>query len=210
MKFLRNHWFDSGIVLGISCGIYLYFVHGHITPLQELMWISLITLFVHQFEEYRYPGYFPGYLNEVIFNSNQPDRYPLNTSSSLIINVGVGWGFYILAALFVDKAPWLGLATICISIGNTFFHLIFCNIKGRTFYNPGAITSLFLFVPVSYFFFDTVLTHNILSLTDWIIGITLGVLLNCGGIVGIILFMKDKNTQALFPHRCMMHHKKKL
>ena len=207
MNFLKNHWFDIGVILGICCGIYLYFVHGQISALQELMWISLITLFAHQVEEYRYPGYFPGNLNTVIFKSNQPDRYPLNTYSALIINVIIGWGFYLLAALFVDKAPWLGLATILISVGNTFFHIIVCNIKGRTFYNPGLITSLFLFTPVSYLFFDMVITNHMMSSTDWAIGIILGAAINFGGILGLVIFMKDKNTKSIFAQRFLIPKK---
>jgi hypothetical protein len=207
MNFLKNHWFDIGIILGICCGIYLYFVHGQISTLQELMWISLITLFAHQVEEYRYPGYFPGNLNTVIFKSNQPDRYPLNSQSAFIINVILGWGSYLLAALFVDKAPWLGLATILISVGNIFFHLILCNIKGRTFYNPGVITSLFLFVPVSYLFFEIIITNNLLSSTDWIIGIILGIVLNFGGIPGFIILIKNKNTLSIFSKRFLIPKK---
>jgi len=207
MNFLKNHWFDVGVILGICCGIYLYFVHGQISALQELMWVSLITLFAHQVEEYRYPGYFPGNLNTVIFKSNQPDRYPLNTYSALIINVVLGWGSYLLAALFIDKAPWLGLATILISVGNILFHIIICNIKGRTFYNPGMITSLFLFAPVCYLFFDMVITNHMMTPADWIIGTLLGILLSFGGILGLVIFMKDKNTKSIFAQRFLIPKK---
>jgi hypothetical protein len=53
-------------------------------------WLSLISLFLHQAEEYRYPGYFPGMVNLVMFASPQPDRYPLNTNTALIVNVVIG------------------------------------------------------------------------------------------------------------------------
>ena len=32
---------------------------------------------VHHFEEYGFPGYFPGMLNAGIFQSEEPERYPL-------------------------------------------------------------------------------------------------------------------------------------
>jgi hypothetical protein len=42
-----------------------------------LLWISLIMLFGHQFEEYRYLGSFPGMMNTVRHASTQPDCWRL-------------------------------------------------------------------------------------------------------------------------------------
>jgi hypothetical protein len=97
MDFLRKHWFDIGIVLALV-------VAGNVLAtrprgLSLLLWLSLFSLFLHQFEEFRYPGYFLGMLNAVVFSSKQPDRYPLNTSSSLVVNVFIGWTFYFRAAV---------------------------------------------------------------------------------------------------------------
>ncbi len=103
MNFLRQHWFDLGIAFAFSAGIFLVF--HPLSPISFLLWISLISLFLHQFEEYRYPGYFPGMMNKVMFASQQPDRYPLNTNTALIVNLLVGWLFYLLAAVFGEKAP---------------------------------------------------------------------------------------------------------
>ena len=53
--------------------------------------LNLAALMVHQFEEYGFPGYFPGLLNAGVFKSDKPDRYPLNTNSSLIVNAAVSY-----------------------------------------------------------------------------------------------------------------------
>ncbi len=139
------------MALALAVSVYLLF-----TPLSQLslvLWISLIALFVHQFEEYRYPGYFPGMMNLVMFASNQPDRYPLNSNTALIINVIVGWLFYFLAAMFGENVIWLGIATILVSAGNFVAHTFLFNIKGKSFYNPGMVTADILLLPIVVYFF---------------------------------------------------------
>src|SRR6187401_3579219 len=134
MNFLRQHWFDIGIALAAVAGVYVLIVRPQ--GIQLLLWLNLIFLFLHQFEEYRYPGYFPGMLNVVMFNSKQPDRYPLSENISLIVNVGLGWVVYFLAAVLAEREVWLGIAAILISVGNFFAHTFLFNLKGKTFYNP--------------------------------------------------------------------------
>ena len=91
---------------------------------QLILWVSLITLFLHQFEEWRWPGWFAGMLNIGLFRSDDPTRYPLNPTSAMVVNVVVGWSGYVLAALLWSHALWLGVATLMVSIGNCAFHLV--------------------------------------------------------------------------------------
>ena len=79
------------------------------------MWLSLVSLFFYQLEEYRIVGIFPGMLNAALYKSEMPDRYPLNTNTALLVNVIAGRTFYFSAAFFAEKAIWLGLATILTS-----------------------------------------------------------------------------------------------
>ncbi len=202
MHFLRLHWFDLGLVLAAVVGAFLLVTHP--TGLALLLWLSLITLFLHQFEEYRYPGYFPGMLNSVLFSSQQPDRYPLNTQTSLIVNVIVGWLFYFLAAVFSEKVVWLGIATILVSVGNILAHTFLFNIKGRTMYNPGMLTAIVFFLPLSVFFFSWIVQNHAASALDWIFGFILGIALNYIGVIKIVDWMKDPNTPYVFPARCLV------
>jgi hypothetical protein len=119
--------------------------------------------------------------------------------------VVVGWLFYFLAAVFAEKAIWLGLATIVVSIGNTVAHTTVFNIKGKTLYNAGLITSWLLFVPCAYFFFKVV---N-LTLTDYLIGIPLGIALNVIGIIKLIDWMADRNTTFVFEQRNLLRQDRK-
>ena len=206
MNLIRLHWFDVGFVLALITGGILLLLK--LTPLSLLLWISLISLFFHQFEEYRYPGYFPGMMNSVMFASEQPDRYPLNTNIAFIINVCVGWLSYFLAAIFVERALWLGIATILVSLGNFIAHTFLFNIKGKTLYNPGMFTAIVLFLPIATFFGYFLITDNSATPIDWIVGIILGIVLNVIGILKLIDWLKDKNTRYIFPQRFLLPSRK--
>ncbi len=202
MNFLRMHWFDIGIALAAAVGGFL--LETHITGIALLLWLNLIALFLHQFEEYRYPGYFPGMMNRVMFASPQPDRYPLNPQISLIVNLVIGWLAYFLAAVFAEKAIWLGIAAILVSAGNFIAHTFLFNIKGRTRYNPGMLVAILLFLPLVVAFFILVIQQHAASPLDWILGIVLGLALNYIGILKMIDWMKDGKTPYFFPARFLV------
>lgn len=198
MNFLRKHWYDLGGVFFIVVLIYTFLNHYNLTNYQIIMWASLMTLFIHQLEEYRIPGTFPGMLNNAMYKSAIPDRYPLNTNTSFYVNVAVGWTCYFLAAVLAEKAIWLGISTIVISIGNTIAHTTLFNIKGKTLYNAGLVTSWLLFVPCSYFFFTTIYKEHLATTTNYLIGIPLGIIINIIGILKMIDWMANKNTNYIF------------
>lgn len=201
MNLLRKHWFDIGGLLAIITVIYILSDYQTMTTGQLILWLSLVSLFIHQLEEYRYPGYFPGMVNSAMYNSNQPDRYPLNTQTSLIVNVVMGWVAYLLAALFGGSYVWLGMATMLISLGNFFAHTLLFNIKGSTWYNPGMATGIFLFLPIAIGYYTTIIADPHTTINDWLIGIPLGIALNYLGIVKPIDWMADRNTTYVFENR---------
>jgi hypothetical protein len=199
MNFMRQHWFDIGLGLGLCVGVYLMLVPMNAISL--LLWISLISLFIHQFEEYHYPGYFPGMMNSIMFGSQEPDRFPLNANTALIINLGVGWLFYFLAAVLGEKALWLGIATMLVSAGNFVAHTFLFNIKGKSRYNPGMLTADILFLPIAVYFFFLVVHGNLAGGLDWGLGVALGLALNYVGILKLIDWLKDKDSAFIFPRR---------
>lgn len=192
MRFAERHWFDVGAVLGIALAIWLVITGSGMDTITLILWISLLTLFAHQVEEWRWPGWFPGMLNVVLFRSDDPWRHPLNVRSGLVVNVVVGWVSYLLAALFGAGLLWLAMATILVSVGNCVLHLLVIPIRGRMPYNPGMATSLFLFVPVSVWFF--IVAWPQMSVADIVIGLLLGVVLNVGGVIGVIRALEDRNA----------------
>ena len=200
---MRKHWFDVAGVLAIGFALFLYQA-DNLTPYDYVVWFSLISLFLHQMEEYRVVGTFPGMVNRVMYNSDMPDRYPLNTNSAVYVNVFMGWTLYFIAALLGEKAVWLGIATILVSVGNLIAHTIFFNIKGKTFYNAGLATSWLLFAPCAFLFFKIIHTEGLVTLTDYIIGIPLGVILNVVGILKLIDWFADKSTSYIFEPRNLL------
>lgn len=202
MNFLRRHWFDFGFVLALVVSAAL--LVSNVSPLAWLLWVSLISLFLHQFEEYRYPGYFPHMMNVVMYQSQQPDRYPLNANTALIVNVGVGWLVYLLAALFGERLIWLAMATMLVSSANVMAHTLLFNLRGKTLYNPGLLTALLLFLPIVGYFFSLVIQGNLATPIEWGVGICLGIALNYIGILKPIDWLKDEKTQYIFPKRARM------
>ena len=202
LNFFRLHWFDIGFFFSVPIFLFIRFTNQ--SEITILLWLSLITLFFHQFEEYRYPGYFPGMMNVAMFSSQKPDRYPLNTNTAMIVNTTVGWLLYFLAAVFNQEFIWLAIATILVSLGNVLVHTIIFNIKGKTKYNPGMLTALILFLPLALFFLYLVIEKNFATIVDWTLGIILGIILNFVGVIKVIEWLKDENTPYVFPKRSLI------
>lgn len=192
MTTFERHWFDLAAVLGIALIGWLVACGDQLDAVSLILWISLATLFAHQFEEWRWPGWFPGMLNVVLFRSDDPWRYPLNVRSGLVVNVGVGWAAYALAAWLGEDALWLAMATILVSVGNCILHLVVIPIRGRMLYNPGAVTSLLLFLPLSVWFF--MVAGPKMSAHEIALGLAVGIVFNVGGVIGVIHALKDPNA----------------
>ena len=200
MRWLRFHWFDVGAVIGVVLLAIGIGIRSELAAMQVILWVSLLTLFAHQFEEWRWPGWFPGALNIALFRSDRPDRYPLDSWSGFVVNVVVGWGGYVLAAVLWSHALWLAVATMLVSIGNAVFHLVLMPIRARIPYNPGMVTSAVLFVPCSIWFFVEASRTHLLTGGDLLLGIPLGIVLNAVGVVGVIMLLRDRDAEP-FPDR---------
>ena len=201
MAFWRQHWFDVGGGLALVLSGWLYVHRAELGREQLLLGVSFVTLLLHQVEEYRWPGYFPGMLNATVYRSSTPDRYPLNTQTAWRINVLLGWGTYALAALFARQLPWLGIATVLVSLGNVVGHTFLFNLKGHTWYNPGLATALFLFLPVALVYLQLLVTQRGATSSDWFVGILLGIALNYGGILKPIDWLAERNSPFRFATR---------
>ena len=186
---MERHWFDVGGVFGVVLLVWLSIDGSSLDTITVLLWVSLLTLFAHQLEEWRWPGWFPGMLNVVLFRSTDPWRFPLNIRSGLAVNVGVGWVGYTLAALLGERALWLAFGRILVSLGNCILHLIVLPIRGRMLYNPGMATSLLMFLPVIIWF--VIEAWPLMSTADKVLGLILGLLLNVVGVIGLIRVMEN-------------------
>ncbi|MGN0158935.1 MAG: HXXEE domain-containing protein [Brotaphodocola sp.] len=149
MDFLRNNWYRIGLMFFIVCAYAVIFGgYEKLSDLQRLLLASLMVLPVHQFEEYAMPGGGPVVINRVFWGEKEGYRnYPGNWNSIMIVNLSA-YVFYI-AALFLPEMFWLGIATMLFNLFQVLGHVFEMNIKGKTWYNPGMATSVFLFLPIS-------------------------------------------------------------
>ena len=147
MRNYRDNWFNIGAVLAMAIAGALAIFHRRLSRSRLFSALNLAALMVHQFEEYGFPGYFPGLLNAGVFKSDKPDRYPLNTNSALIVNAGVGYPFYLLPVLF-PKRRSLGLAPVLFGFGQAVFHGIVPPLRAKARYGPGFLSAFFLHVPI--------------------------------------------------------------
>ncbi|MDQ0050557.1 HXXEE domain-containing protein [Paenibacillus polymyxa] len=169
MNFLRKYWQDAGAIIGVVVCIVLLMNQAILSDITGMLWLSFVAILFHQFEEYRWPGYFAGLFNNVMFKSEAPDHYPLNTQSAMIINVVIAYVFYLLPVWF-PQVIWLGLAPVFMGFFQVVWHGIVVNIKAKTLYNPGLFTALLLHVPVGIWYIHEIVLRDIPTVTDWIGG----------------------------------------
>ena len=198
MRAFYARWPVVGLVLAVLLVVVLL-VDPQPDHLRYVLAVSLVTLLLHQGEEYVWPGGFPRMVNRVVFESDAPDRYPLNQRTAWIVNVALGWTVYALAVLVGEYAVWVGIATLTVSAGNVFAHTLLFNIRGRTRYNPGLATSWLLFVPVIVWFVALAVRHDLVGPVDVVVGIVLGLVLNYVGVIRMITLLADRDTPYAFP-----------
>jgi hypothetical protein len=166
MRHYRDNWFNVGAVLAMAIAGTLALSHRRLSRSRLFSALNLAGLMVHQFEEYGFPGYFPGVLNAGVFKSDKPDRYPLNTNSSLIVNAAVGYPFYLLPVLF-PKRRSLGLAPVLFGFGQAVFHGIVAPLRAKARYGPGFLSAFFLHVPIGINYLRAVGSERPSGRGDW-------------------------------------------
>jgi hypothetical protein len=147
MRNYRENWFNVGALIAIAIAGALALSGRRLSRPRLFSALNLAALMIHQFEEYGFPAYFPGMLNAGVFNSEVPERYPLNTNSALIVNAVAGYPFYVLAVLF-PKRRSLGLAPVLFGFAQAVFHGIVPPLRAKALYGPGFLTAFFLHVPI--------------------------------------------------------------
>lgn len=205
MNFLRKYWQDIGGVVALVVCVYLLIEQQNIQEIRIILWLSFVAILAHQFEEYRWPGYFPGIFNIVIFKSTNPDRYPLNSQSAMVINMLIAYIFYLVPVFFIDQI-WLGLAPVLMGFFQFIWHGFFANIKAKTIYNPGLFAVLFLHIPIGCWYINYILSHDLASTMDWIFGTVYFAIASYILIVKGNMWMKDEKSNFIFAKKHLGPH----
>jgi hypothetical protein len=130
------------IVAGIV--VWLILFRNAPTSEQALFAALLIIYMIHQIEEHLWPGGFRQFANAHVFKSVDDD-WPVSEGGVALVNVGYVWLPILLAALFPGPLRWLGLGWVGLTLINAITHIV-TSIRFRI-YNPGLVTSIFLFLP---------------------------------------------------------------
>src|SRR5919202_3786732 len=197
MNMYRKHWQDIGGVLAMVIGGSLALFGQRLSRPHLFSTLNLVAMLVHQFEEYRFPGFFPGQFNGGVFKSDTPDRYPMNTHTAMVVNVGFFDGLYMLPVLFPRKA-WLGLSPVLLGFFQALGHwLLFPRLVGAR-WCPGALSAVFLHVPFGIAYLRALQEEQPPTRSDWIKAIMLLPLFMVVGVIVPQQLLKDTESPYRF------------
>ncbi|MFA4662366.1 HXXEE domain-containing protein [Pyrococcus kukulkanii] len=158
-----------------------------------LIWLQTPVYWVHQFEEYVYPGGFVEFFNRKVLGSKRED-WPLTKTHALWINVPIIFVAFPLSAILaglVDVS--IGVWTAYFSILNALSHVGMFFKHG---YNPGLVASALLNIPVSAYTVYYFATSYPLSLGTHVASFLVALAIQGTLMVWGLKFMKAKAEQS--------------
>ena len=200
MKFLLKNWYNINGVVGILTIIVAIVFWEKMSLLQGLAVLNFGVLNLHVFEEFQLPGGFPMFANTMFAmkDSPRPDRYPLNRMSALLTNWATALILYVPPIIWPD-AVWFGIAPILFGgAAQLLIHGIYNNILLKRLYNAGLCAVVFGHVPIMIVYIRYIVTHNMATPWDWVVGITIMV---AWYVIGVRLIINNtlKNINSPYP-----------
>ena len=194
MKFYRDNWYYIGGVYFVVLAFFMGFFGSGISSIRVILIYSFMALLIHQFEEYALPGGFPAVFNMAFSREREnPDRYPLNKKSSLLVNVVLAYPLYLIA-IFLPNVIWLGLAQVFFGMAQIFIHGIIINAKMKRFYNPGLAAVVFLHIPIGIYYIWYVVTSGLVGPWDFPGGVALTIAAAALVIWAPVKLLSDKQS----------------
>ena len=173
MKWLYDNWSKSTIFLAIYLLVVLFLYVMRDNFALFLIWLQTVVYFLHQSEEYIFPGGFVEFFNKKPLGSKKSD-FPVGKKESFWINIPIIFiAFPVSAILSGTIDISIGIWAAYFSTFNAISHVgMFIKYK----YNPGLFVSIFLNIPVGIYTIYYFASHQIISLQEQIIGLIIGVL----------------------------------
>lgn len=148
-SWLHTHWqYGTPFLAGYTTFFLLLFVYPLGAPL-FLIWACLPVYFLHQCEEYVWPGGFMEMLTQRFHKNSgaDPAAPVLSPRAAYWINVGIIWVLFPASGVAaMTFGPAWGLWVPCFTVLNGLSH-VGAAVQERR-YNPGLAVSLFLNIPV--------------------------------------------------------------
>jgi len=166
-RYYVRYWYALDLIIFvILAGLCAYFWKD-INVLQRLVWLNYLALFIHQAEEYGWPGGEPAIMNVVLRHSDLPDRFPLNQFSAMFTNTVWAFVAYFVPFFFPNVA-WLLFMPLIMNIGQFMVHGVMTNLQLRSIYNPGLGAVVFLHLPLTVYGFIYVIQNHLIVGIDWL------------------------------------------
>ena len=159
-----------------------------------LLWLHVPVYFLHQFEEYIYPGGFLEYFNLNVLGSGRPE-FPMTNTAVLWINVPVIFIAYPVSVILAGEfGVSIGLWVVYFSIINASSHV---GMYVKNGYNPGLVVSTLLNIPVGVFTIGYFISQDLASIKAHIIGFSIAIAIQVGLMVYGFVFLKPKIKSAM-------------
>ena len=198
MKFLMNNWYRLTFVAFIAMAFWAIFFGGELSLVQKLLLASLMALPLHQFEEYQLPGGGPVVINRYFYGRKEGwQNYPGNWLSVAVINLSA-YVFYILALAF-PQLTWLGMATMFFNLYQVLGHCLQMNLKMGTWYNPGMLSSVALFLPISVAYIACTVSGGLVAGMDWLFAVLAFFAMAALSVVAPVQLMKREDSPYAIP-----------
>ncbi len=201
----RDNWPRVGALLGAGIAGATVLASDKLSRPRALAALNFAALTFHQYEEYEDPGYFPGQFNAGVLHSEEPDRYPLNTNTAMIVNVPLAYTYYALP-IVLPKNRTLGIAPVLFGFMQAAGHgTVFPRLAGDR-YSPGFLASLLLHVPIGIAYLRTIAAEEPLRRSELTKAMALNIAFAATSIAGPNIALKDKDSPYRFTAKQMGPH----
>jgi hypothetical protein len=202
----RANWPRVGALLGMGIAGATALGSKKLSRPQTFAALNFAALTAHQYEEYEDPGYFPGQFNGGVFNSDEPDRYPLNTNTALIVNVPLAYTFYALPVIF-PKRRTIGIAPVLFGFLQAAGHGAIFPKLAKDRYSPGFVASLLLHLPIGIAYLRALHAEEPIERSDMAKAAAYNFAFAITSIAGPNLLLKRKDSPYRFTQKQMGPHR---
>ncbi len=198
MNWLYDNWSKATIFLAVFVSALLLLYIKDYNYALFLLWLQVPVYFVHQFEEYIFPGGFLDCFNRKVIGSPVGD-FPLTVRSSFWINVPVIFIAFPVSAIVAGSiALPIALWTVYFSLANALSHVVMFFKIG---YNPGLLVSVLLNIPVGVYVIHYFAVNHIVSTEAQLVGLAIGVLAQALMMVWGFAILKPKIKTLNIEHK---------
>ena len=189
MIWMQENWPSAAPFLAVFSLVTLLAFRPYMDTAIFLIWLQTPVYFLHQSEEYIFPGGFLKYFNRQVLGSKQ-DAFPLTMAASLWINVPVVFvAFPATAILTMQFGVSIGLWTAYFSIINAASHV---GMFFKNGYNPGFVVSVVLNIPVGAFALWYLASNGLTSMPAHMIALAIALAVQGGLMAYGFLELKPK------------------